>query len=311
MANHGVYVSELGTAVSTPVAVETGIPFVIGLSPVHTADNPAAAGAPVLCTTFQEFVDKLGYSEDWATYPLCEFAYSQFKLYGMSPVIFCNLLDPATHKTAVAAATKDVVAKKVELTVKAINDSGLVVKDTASTPNTLVKDTDYTVYYNEDGKLTVELLATSAYYSEAQLSIAYNEVTPASITGTVVATGGYAYGSGIGTGRKGTGGDITIGENIVSVVATCGSGAGSAPIGRGDIYQICGNVSIAKGLSDVKSGNTRTILSGDLSNVSEDTTFGGGAVLTGTAPVSYTISIADGATVTLRDVEIDPPSVPL
>ena len=48
MPKHGVYVSELGTAVSTPVAVETGIPFVIGLSPVHTADNPAAAGAPVL-----------------------------------------------------------------------------------------------------------------------------------------------------------------------------------------------------------------------------------------------------------------------
>ena len=41
-----------------------------------------------------EFVEKLGYSDDWATYPLCEFAYSQFKLFGCSPVIFCNLLDP-------------------------------------------------------------------------------------------------------------------------------------------------------------------------------------------------------------------------
>ena len=46
MPNHGVYVNELATAVSTPVAVETGIPFVIGLAPVHTADNPAAAGQP-------------------------------------------------------------------------------------------------------------------------------------------------------------------------------------------------------------------------------------------------------------------------
>ena len=189
MPKHGVYVSELGTAVSTPVAVETGIPFVIGLSPVHTADNPAAAGEPVLCYSFNEFVEKLGYSDDWGTYNLCESAYSQFKLYGMAPVIFCNLLDPATHKSAVAAADKTVSGKKVELTVKAIDDSGLVVKDTAETPNTLVKDTDYAVYYNEDGKLTVELLSTSTHYTDATLNITYNEVTPASVDASAVATG--------------------------------------------------------------------------------------------------------------------------
>ena len=189
MANHGVYVSELGTAVSTPVAVETGIPFVIGLSPVHSADNPAAAGAPVLCTTFQEFVDKLGYSEDWDTYPLCEFAYSQFKLYGTSPVIFCNLLDPASMKSAVAAADKDVSGHKVELTVKAIDDAGLVVKAQGGNGTAYVKDTDYSVYFNEDGKLVVELLPASTHYSESKLNIAFNEVTPASVNATAVATG--------------------------------------------------------------------------------------------------------------------------
>ena len=142
MPKPGVYVNELGTAVSTPVAVETGIPFVIGLSPIHTADNPAEAGQPVLCNNFQEFVAKLGYSEDWATYPLCEFAYSQFKLYGCGPVIFCNLLDPASMKSAVAAADKDVSGHKVELTVKAIDDAGLVVKAQGGNGTAYVKDTD-------------------------------------------------------------------------------------------------------------------------------------------------------------------------
>ena len=189
MPKHGVYVNELGTTVSTPVAVETGIPFVIGLSPVHTADNPAVAGQPVLCTSFNEFVEKLGYSDDWATYPLCEFAYSQFKLYGCSPVIFCNLLDPATHKSAVTAADKSVSGHKVELTVKAIDDAGLVVKAQGGNGTAYVKDTDYSVYYNADGKLVVELLPASTHYSESQLNVAYNEVTPASVTGTVVATG--------------------------------------------------------------------------------------------------------------------------
>ena len=73
--NHGVYVSQLATSVSTPVVAESGIPFVVGLAPVQVADKPAAAGTPVLCTSWAEAVEKLGYSDDWATYTLCEFMY--------------------------------------------------------------------------------------------------------------------------------------------------------------------------------------------------------------------------------------------
>ena len=189
MPNHGVYVAEQGTSVRTPVAVETGIPFVIGLAPVQAAANPAAVGVPVLCRSFAEFLDAFGYSEDWPTYNLCEFAQSHFELFGMQPAIFLNLLDPSTMKSAVAAADKDVSGKKVELTAAAIDDAGLVVKDKASTPNTLVKDTDYSVYYNADGKLVVELLSTSTHYSDTQLNIAYYEVTPASVNASAVATG--------------------------------------------------------------------------------------------------------------------------
>ena len=78
--NHGVYVSQLATSVSTPVVAESGIPFVVGLAPVQVADKPASAGTPVLCTSWAEAVEKLGYSDDWATYTLCEFMYSHFKL---------------------------------------------------------------------------------------------------------------------------------------------------------------------------------------------------------------------------------------
>lgn len=63
--NHGVYVSQLATSVSTPVVAESGIPFVVGLAPVQVADKPAAAGTPVLCTSWAEAVEKLGYSDDW------------------------------------------------------------------------------------------------------------------------------------------------------------------------------------------------------------------------------------------------------
>ena len=189
MPNHGVIVNEQGTVVSSPVAVETGIPFDIGASPIQNAANPAPVGVPTLINSLTEFREKFGWSEDWTTYPLCEFAYVFFILYNRKPGIFVNLLDPGTHKQAVAAANKTVVAKKVELTVTAIDDAGLAVKDLADTPNTLVKDTDYTVYHNEDGKLVIELLPDSTHYSDTQLNVAYNDITPASVTAAVVATG--------------------------------------------------------------------------------------------------------------------------
>lgn len=189
MAKHGVYVNEESTAVSTPVEVESGIPFVVGLSPIQSAENPATVGIPKLCTTFAEFVEAFGWSDDWDTYPLCEFAYSHFKLFGMQPAIFVNLLDPATMKSAVAAADKPVTAKKVELTVTAIDSDALVVKAAGGNGTAYVKDTDYSVYYNTDGKMVVELLPDSTHYTEASLNIAYDVVTPASVNAAAVAAG--------------------------------------------------------------------------------------------------------------------------
>lgn len=189
MANHGVFIAERGTAVSTPVAVETGIPFVIGLSPINVAEHPAAVGVPVLCTSFSEFADKLGYCDNWADYPLCEFAYSHFKLFGMQPAIFVNLLDPTTMNTSVAAADITLTNHKAALVAAAIDDDNLVVKQQGGSGTAYVKDTDYVVYPDEDGVMTVEVLSTGSCYSASKLNIAYKKVTPASVNASAVATG--------------------------------------------------------------------------------------------------------------------------
>ena len=189
MPNHGVYVTERSTAVSTPVAVETGIPFFIGAAPVHKAENPATAGIPKLCTSLTEFREAFGYSEDWNTYGLCEAAYSHFVLFGMAPAIFVNLLNPATMKTAVAAADKAVASKLITLTETGIIDNGLVVKAAGGEGNALVKGTDYDAYYDADGKLTIEVLSGGAAYTAESLNVAYNTVNAAAVTAAAVATG--------------------------------------------------------------------------------------------------------------------------
>ena len=81
---HGVYTTQAATGVSTPSVADSGIPFVVGAAPVQSADNYSAAalGLPVLCTSFAEAKAALGYSDDFASYELCEVMYTHFQLFG-------------------------------------------------------------------------------------------------------------------------------------------------------------------------------------------------------------------------------------
>lgn len=188
MAKHGVFVSEQPTSVGAPVVAATGVPFVIGTAPIQGAKNPAPVGVPVLITGWNEFRERFGYSDDWDKYSLCEFAFAHLVLYGMQPIIFVNLLDPATHKEVVAATDLNVVNKKVTLPTETINDTLLVVKPAGGTGNAYVKDTDYAVIYTDTG-VNIELLPAGSAYAATKLNIGYNKVTPASINASTVATG--------------------------------------------------------------------------------------------------------------------------
>lgn len=186
--NHGVFVSEQSTSVSTPAVALVGIPFVIGAAPIQSSESPAIVGDPVLCTSFEEAVAKLGYSDDWTKYNLCEFMYSHFKLFGCQPVIFCNLLDPVTMKSAVAAADKPITDHKVKLPIETINDATLAIKAAGGTGSAYEKDTDYSTYY--DGEyLVIELLSESTHYAETSINVACNSIMPAAVTDVAVATG--------------------------------------------------------------------------------------------------------------------------
>ena len=160
MANHGVYVTEKATDIGTPIVAESGVPYVVGAAPVWMAEHPAAANVPVKCNNWADAVEHFGYSDDWATYPLCEAMYAHFKLYAASPIILCNVLSTASP-TSVAAAEKTVTRKKIELPLNALNDANLVVSTAASNGTTLVKGTDYSVSYNWEKKIVTSILLWS------------------------------------------------------------------------------------------------------------------------------------------------------
>ena len=192
--NLGVHVYEKATAVSTPVLADVSIPFVVGAAPAHSASEPAKANVPVLATSWDEAVAQLGFSYDWKKYPLCEFMYSHFKLYGCQPVVFCNVLDStkASMKDSTAGdgqTAVPVVEHQASIPFDAIA-STIQVSTDATFGTTLELDTDYSVLYDEDtDTCLVELLDGGESYDAAELYIKYGIVKPEAVAKTDIVEG--------------------------------------------------------------------------------------------------------------------------
>lgn len=109
MYKHGVYTSEVPTAITPPVVSTAGLTVVVGTAPIHLTKNPAPVNRPTLCYNYAEAVEQFGYSEDWESYTICEAIYSHFVLYNVAPLVIINVLDPHEAKSTVADQAVDFV----------------------------------------------------------------------------------------------------------------------------------------------------------------------------------------------------------
>lgn len=176
---HGVYVSEAATSLSTPIKAETGVPYYFGTSCITAAESPAQANVPVLCTSFDEFAQKLGYSDEWGKYNLCEAAYSHFRVFGCQPAIFCNVLDPDGTLTDEEPESMSFVSHRLTVPSEAVPST--VVLSASSGGTEWVKDTDYAVAWDGDASAwAVTLLPGGGHYSAATAYVGYSKlvVTP-------------------------------------------------------------------------------------------------------------------------------------
>jgi hypothetical protein len=194
---HGVYGSEEPTSILPPVRIAAGLPVVFGTAPVNLATDPAAVNTPTLCYTYPEAVAAFGYSSDWDSYTLCEFIKSHFALFNVAPVVMVNVLDPATHKTAVTNQAAVLVAGKKTLPDLGIMLDTLVIKLTAE-GSPLVKTTDYIAAFDADGKVLISRISTGAITTDTtSLVVSYDKLNPSAVTssdiigGVDVSTGAY------------------------------------------------------------------------------------------------------------------------
>lgn len=187
---HGIYISEVSTSVVPSVTTESGIPVVFGTAPINLSSDPTAVtNVPILCETYAEAVDALGYSSDWTDYTLCEAIYAFFELFAVEPVIFVNVLDPTEHITAVSDSAVTLSAGTVTVEVAGILLSSLEVQLTTA-GQALTLNTDYTAAFDDDGYLVLSYISGGAVTSTSEgLVVSYTKLNPAAVTSTTMIGG--------------------------------------------------------------------------------------------------------------------------
>ena len=167
----------------TPIQTTAGLPVIIGRAPVHLTENPAKyVNKPVICYTWNDAVEALGYSNNWDNYEICETMFAEFKVYGVKPVIFINVLDPAIHKTRVAGQMYNVENDEIVINDSALINSFVVKENSYSTTATARVNVDYTVTYDNNEKAVVSIIGGGILEGKTSLYIEYDKVNPSAVT---------------------------------------------------------------------------------------------------------------------------------
>lgn len=199
---HGVYIQEEPTSLLPPVNVGAGLPVVFGTAPIHMTENPSeAVNKPILCYTYKEAVQKLGFSTDFESFTLCEFMRSHFALFNVAPVVFVNVLDPSEHQATVSGEDVTLVAGKAALAQAGALLDTIVVKDDGGSTE-YEPEEDYLIQYNDQGKAVILRLEGGAIPSDtATLKVDYTHLDAAAVQASDV-LGGINPATGNATGLE-------------------------------------------------------------------------------------------------------------
>lgn len=190
---HGVYKQEVPTSLTSPVQTDSGLPVIIGTAPLHLAENGLSnVNKPQLIYNYAEAVNLFGYSDDWNKYTLCEFMYSQFALFAMSPCVLINVLDPSRHKEAVSSREYEIVGGMVNLGADVvINDESFVVatlnEESERVIHTLGRD--YSVDYDASGNAILTVIAGGALAGQSTVLMSFTKIKPEMVTASDIIGG--------------------------------------------------------------------------------------------------------------------------
>lgn len=177
---HGVYVYEQDTAITAPIEATAGYPVAFGTAPIHrTASVNGKVGKLINAYRWKEMEAALGYDDDWQKWTLCEFMYTQSKVYGVSPSGFVNVFNPAKHFTVVLEQELAVVNGKIAIPEIDIIPASLIIDGSGGEVFTL--DEDYSAARDDDGLLVVTSVS-AALSAMVTVKATYNVADASLIT---------------------------------------------------------------------------------------------------------------------------------
>lgn len=194
---HGAY--GVIQAVGSRVADESqGAIVYVGTAPVHNVEGGANnVNKPIVVNNIAEARKYFGYSDEWDKYTLCEAMHVHLENKGVGPLVFINVLNPATHKAS-DAGTVSKTPENGRVTIPAAQDIILDSVIVKSDNTTKIKGTDYAIAYNIEKKtITISELTAGALGTSA-LTITYNTVDATAVTTADVI--GASDGLGLNTG---------------------------------------------------------------------------------------------------------------
>ena len=174
---HGAY-GELGQSVGqlSPSGVAT-LPVYIGRAPVHQIrDYSGLVNQPILISSYEDALRKVGYSDNWNHYELCEAVYAHFRnsIGPIGPIVLINVLDPATMRD------EDLTTKSVTL----LNQQGIIEGEDIILGSIEITGkvwgVDFSVAYSADGKKVI--IKDLKGNLTSPVSVKYSTVTPDSVT---------------------------------------------------------------------------------------------------------------------------------
>ena len=148
---HGTYTSEAESAIKGIVTVQNPV-VVVGTAPINMGDITCVNKAQLIQTT-ADATKYFGGVNNIPGFTISEALYTAFQIFGVTPIICINVLDPETHKTEKTFENIAVIDGKAVLDTVGILPKTLVVKDAEG--ETELKD--FIVTFDADGKCNIQL----------------------------------------------------------------------------------------------------------------------------------------------------------
>lgn len=180
---HGAYADQADSKdYTSPSGVGT-VPVYIGRAPVHQLISYSGkTNVPILISSWQDGCRKIGYSDSWKDFDLCEAVYAHFRnsVNSVGPIVVINVLNPDDRKNE---TQQSATVKFVKRTAKIPNSK--VILSTITIEGKTI-GADFSAAYAEDG---LSVLITDLKGGLDSETVKFYEVDPAGVSETDIVTG--------------------------------------------------------------------------------------------------------------------------